>query len=85
MAVDWVPDERGATMKYLLLVETRGDRGSAVLGELSSDRLGRRSPRHRAGALTADFSQTEMCLVLSAVNGSRFQPPQRSRSAIPAS
>ena len=30
-------------------------------------------------------AQTEMCLVLSAVNGSRFQPPQRSRSAIPAS
>jgi hypothetical protein len=31
------------------------------------------------------FSQTETCLVLSLVNGSRFQPLQRSRSVIPAS
>ena|SRR5258708_5759993 len=29
--------------------------------------------------------QTETCLVLSLVNGSRFQPLQRSRSVIPAS
>ena len=32
----------------------------------------------------AGFSQTEMCFVLSLVNGSRFQPLQRSRSVIPA-
>ncbi len=31
------------------------------------------------------FSQTETCLVLWLVNGSRFQPLQRSRSVIPAS
>ena len=31
------------------------------------------------------FSQTETCWVLSLVNGSRFQPLQRSRSDIPAS
>ncbi len=31
------------------------------------------------------FSQTVMCLVLSLVNGSRFQPLQRSRKFIPAS
>ena len=31
------------------------------------------------------FSQTETCFVLSLVNGSRFQPLQRSRSVIPAS
>src|SRR4029079_18080588 len=30
------------------------------------------------------FSQTETCLVLSMVNGSRSHPPQRSRSRIPA-
>ena len=30
-------------------------------------------------------SQTETCFVLSLVNGSRFQPLQRSRSVIPAS
>ncbi len=33
----------------------------------------------------ADFSQTETCVVLSLVNGSRCQPLQRSRKAIPAS
>ena len=38
-------------------------------------------PRERE----AVFSQTETCLVLSLVNGSRLQPPQRSRSVIPAS
>ena len=32
----------------------------------------------------AGFSQTETCLLLSLVNGSRFQPLQRSRSVIPA-
>jgi diadenosine tetraphosphate (Ap4A) HIT family hydrolase len=31
------------------------------------------------------FCQTETCLVLSPVNASRFQPPQRSRSVMPAS
>ena len=31
------------------------------------------------------FSHTDTCLVLSLVNGSRFQPLQRSRSDIPAS
>jgi isochorismate hydrolase len=31
------------------------------------------------------FVQTETCFVLSLVNGSRFQPAQRSRSVIPAS
>ena len=36
-------------------------------------------------AQPAGFSQTETCLRLSLVNGSRFQPPQRSRSVIPAS
>jgi hypothetical protein len=30
------------------------------------------------------FSQTETCFVLSRVNGSRFQPPHRSRKVIPA-
>ncbi len=30
------------------------------------------------------FSHTETCLVLSLVNGSRFQPLQRSRSLMPA-
>ena len=33
----------------------------------------------------AGFSQTETCFVLSLVNGSRFQPLQRSRSFMPAS
>jgi hypothetical protein len=33
----------------------------------------------------AGFSQTETCFVLSLVNGSRFQPLQRSRNVIPAS
>ena len=32
---------------------------------------------------TQAFSQTETCFVLSLVNGSRFQPLQRSRSVIP--
>jgi hypothetical protein len=41
------------------------------------------SPYPREGV--AVFSQTETCLVLSLVNGSRFQPLQRSRSVIPAS
>ena len=36
-------------------------------------------------AYEAGFSQTETCLVLWLVNGSRFQPLQRSRSVIPAS
>ena len=34
---------------------------------------------------TATFSQTDTCLSLSLVNGSRFHPPQRSRNLIPAS
>ncbi len=61
------------------------------------DRLAERNssgPSARSGALKpqpypregeAVFSQTETCLVLSLVNGSRFQPLQRSRSVIPAS
>ena len=40
-----------------------------------------RASRNRAGFA---FSHTEMCFVLSLVNGSRFQPLQRSRSVIPA-
>ena len=39
----------------------------------------------RASAGGDGFSQTETCDVLSLVNGSRFQPPQRSRRLIPAS
>ena len=38
-----------------------------------------------AGLDEAGFSQTETCLRLSLVNGSRVQPLQRSRSLIPAS
>ena len=40
--------------------------------------------RSRCCAYTPGFSQTETCLRLSLVNGSRFQSPQRSRNVIPA-
>jgi hypothetical protein len=59
----------------------------------SSGRLGASMAGLRPGSVTdgyrsapgAVFSQTETCLVLSLVNGSRRQPLQRSRSRIPAS
>jgi hypothetical protein len=41
--------------------------------------------RHAPAAPTGQFSQTETCFGLSPVNGSLFQPPQRSRNVIPAS
>jgi hypothetical protein len=51
-------------------------RSEDVVGNPDRPRV--RGDRHR-------FSQTERCLRLSAVNGSRAQPLQRSRSRMPAS
>jgi hypothetical protein len=61
----------------------------ALLVRLSSMREAGRSPDDCPSSYPREreavFSQTETCLVLSLVNGSRLQPPQRSRSVIPAS
>src|SRR5204863_180704 len=68
------------------------DEDGPVLGldgdaaDLFAPVLAERGPASERSRRThaACFSQTETCFVLSLVNGSRFQPLQRSRNAMPA-
>jgi hypothetical protein len=59
--------------------------GAEHLGQGGPGRVGVVAVEDGVGAVDHGFLQTETCLVLSLVNGSRFQPLQRSRSVIPAS
>jgi len=75
-----VPDFADAVRRHEVIaaIERSAASGARVRAQLAPG-------RPSVSPQTTGFCQTETCLSLSLVNGSRFHPPQRSRSSIPAS